>query len=92
MNKTKFTYFLVVVILVILLVFLVPKLLEKTDASGSTIPNAVSEDREKTAAELFGKNISEGEYIEKVFPDLYSNMTSEEKIALSRKPMNWPNL
>ena len=48
--------------------------------------------RSEIAAELYGKNISEGEYIEQVFPEFFHNVTPEERGAFYCKPMNWPDI
>jgi hypothetical protein len=48
--------------------------------------------RNQIAAQLWGKNISEEEYIKNVFPDLYDKMSDCQKKEHSAKRMNWPHL
>ncbi|SDK30811.1 hypothetical protein [Methanoculleus thermophilus] len=60
-----------------------------TPASTSDLQN---EERARIAAKLWEQNISVGEYLEQVFPEIFDSLPEESKEQYYIKPMNWPDL
>ncbi len=49
----------------------------------------INSERNQIAAQLFGKNITEEEFIKNVFPEIYHTLSDCQKHLYSGKRMNW---
>ncbi len=50
---------------------------------------SITEDQKSTIEGLTGKNITQSEFIQSVYPEIWANLSDEERIAFGSGPMDW---
>jgi len=89
MNR-KIILFLIAILLIVFLFAFIPKLHPGGNMPiGNSTIQTNFEERATIAADLYGKNITECEYIKNVFPEMYNSTVGCNG---STKMMNWPDL
>jgi len=76
-------------VMLLVILFAAMAMVPIVSASDSQSVNFVKPDRNQIAAQLWGKNITQEEFIKNVFPEMYNNASDCQKKAYSSKMMNW---